>query len=313
MRCYAANSSLMQSVWKHSLQHFFILPRVPCEAIVMRGVLVFRSMVFLFLLVFSSSAVAATAFDMEVIKQRCAKPLAAEPVVYNSDFEWHQTVPQMKSRFERLYESGKRLFLRGFYDREQDSVVLQHSRLGKIVPVPLTEKFIKSVTLHVERALKLGYVSHVFFADMGHAHVHIPQAFWDDELKHVEGQGETYRRMFAHPGIRLLYHTAEQLQMTDGQKNPLPDRHLQWRLYTRNLVGDNRAAGSLDLLFNPDSALNTAHGEDGYRYWGAGFDIHSTKNGCFPYLMNGKTHYFDLSLASLPARPGTGTVSGEGY
>jgi hypothetical protein len=78
------------------------------------------------------------------------------------------------------------------------------------------------------------------------------------------------------------------------------DRHVQWRFFTRNLVGHNKNQGKIELLHNETHSHNTAREYDeGYRYWGAGFYISANKNGCFAYQNNGKTFYFDLSLKSL--------------
>lgn len=241
-----------------------------------------------------------SAFDMEVIKRRCGPAQAGEPIVYSSDFSWNQTLPQMKEKFEQIYHTDKRLKGRAYYDVAQNSVVLPQEVFGQgNKVVRLSERFLKSITLHVERALQRGYVNFVFFPDMGHSHIHIPQSLWDSTIQHINDRTELYEKMLNHPDVRYLYHTAEQLKMLGEDKKPVEDRHIQWRLYTRNLVGDNKAQGRLDFLFEPTSDVNTAHGEEGYRYWGGGFNIHSSQNGCFPYKYKDKIYYFDLSLEDL--------------
>ena len=59
------------------------------------------------------------------------------------------------------------------------------------------------------------------------------------------------------------------------------------------------AKGELQMLFNERNPYNTARGEAGYVFWGAGFDIHSSREGCFPYLHKGETFYFDITLESI--------------
>jgi len=99
--------------------------------------------------------------------------------------------------------------------------------------------------------------------------------------------------------LKILYHTAEQLHMLeDGQL--ISDRLVQWRFYTRNLLGDNKGEGRLELIHQPTSSHNTARGlMPGHRYWGAGFYISASIDGCFPYTYKDKTYYFDLNLHGL--------------
>src|SRR5690606_25957060 len=94
-----------------------------------------------------------------------------------------------------------------------------------------------------------------------------------------------YEKMFANPEIKFLYHTAEQFKFRGDDGELFPDRHLQWRFFTRNLVGDNKGQGRLELIYNHSSSHNTAHNyeQETYRYWGAGIYFTANKDGCFPF------------------------------
>jgi hypothetical protein len=106
----------------------------------------------------------------------------------------------------------------------------------------------------------------------------------------------------------LLYHTAEQLQTLDENNELLNDRHLRWRFFTRNLVGDNAHLARLDLLHEPTHPSNTSRKMPGHRYWGSGFNISANKDGCFPYVFDGVTYWFDISLSDPPSN---GSSSGD--
>jgi hypothetical protein len=69
-------------------------------------------------------------------------------------------------------------------------------------------------------------------------------------------------------------------------------------------VGPNDNSKNLQFLTNPKSPANTANELEGYKYWGAGFNLSAHKNGCFEYSVNGVTSRFDLSLYDLESEPG---------
>ena len=82
------------------------------------------------------------------------------------------------------------------------------------------------------------------------------------------------------------------------------DRRVQWRLFSRNLVGDNRGEGRLELRQEPGHRFNTLSGLPGHFWYGAGFNISANKDGCFAADVRGKTLRFDLSLYDLPEPDG---------
>ena len=241
-------------------------------------------------------------FNWEESKTRCSSKPQQEDIVYANDFSWGVTKEEMAKTFNSLYKSGKRLADRAYYSEEDSHFVVPHYNTDKKVRLP--QHFIQSITHHIEKALERGYVDFAFFPDMGHAHFFIPKKFYDEKISHLKKQEKAYEMMISNPQIKILYHTAEQLKMQDKDRKLLKEYYAQRRYYTRNIVGNNNADARVDIIFAKDTKrFNSAHNYPGMKYWGAGFDIHSTSEGCFPYNYKGQTYYFDLSLKSLPYKP----------
>lgn len=256
------------------------------------------------LAVVSVGAQGAAAGDL--ISAKCNQ-VSREPL-YNTDFHWDYTLPELLQRFIDVYTLPKRLGRHAYVDTRSGQIKLPYdTERGGDVTVPLS--FIASVRAHIESALRLEYVDAVFFPDMGHSHFLIPQATWESKYRHFEsGQmSRQYEQMMADPDLKILYHTAEQLKLLDSQKNLLNDRRLQERFYSRNLVGDNRGEGRLELLQNREHRANTVGEVEGYYWWGAGFNVSANKDGCFVYNDRGVERYFDLSLYDLEPAPGQTT------
>ncbi|MBK26362.1 MAG: hypothetical protein CME70_20350 [Halobacteriovorax sp.] len=231
--------------------------------------------------------------------EHCSKE-AVGPYVYSNDFSWGMSLNQIKEKSTEIYNSGKRLRNRAFFDGK--NVVMPLSVSGGDALVKLSPRFLESVQKHIEVGYKRGYIDAVIFPDMGHSHFFIPKKYYEEVLAPMPNskRGEKYELMINHPELKILYHTAEQLTMLDENKKPLPDRMLQWRFYTRNLVGDNKALGRVELLHETDSSHNTGRDyDDNHRYWGHGFNLSASKEGCFSFTKNGKTFYFDLSFDDL--------------
>lgn len=242
--------------------------------------------------------------DWTAIQARCQPPSDDEENLYTNDYRWGYTLEELDERYQQLYQSPKRLFDRARYDPDKNQFELPYveSWGGSVV---LSERLISNVRIHIEKALERKYVQAIIFPDMGHSHFFVPQEHWDavyaggpvSEISHRTTE------LFEDPELRVLYHTAEQLQMLDEERNLLPDPDLQWRHYTRNIVGDNRGAGVLDILRDPTSLANTARDMEGHHYIGAGFSVSANKNGCFPFVHEGETFFFDLSLSDAPLDP----------
>lgn len=240
------------------------------------------------------------------IAARCTAPADDEEGIYYSDFRWDYSFDDMEARFWEIYGSGKRLVGRAHYDAGRDLFVMPQTPSwgGEVV---LSERLVENVRRHIEGALARNYADFIFFPDMGHAHLFIPHERWEHVYagRPVSELSDRYSEMFDDPSLRVLYHTAEQLaHIEDGEL--VDDRYLQWRHYTRNVVGDNRGLGKLDLIRDLSSDANTAHYLEGHRYHGGGFYLSASEDGCFPFVKNGEVLYFDISVTSMPPSPGGG-------
>lgn len=235
----------------------------------------------------------------------CKPELANEPVVYADDFKWNMSLEDIQKSSDEMYQSNKRLKARAYYDETLKSFVLPNSPVqGGVVRIP--EAFITAVTKHVEKAFERKYIDAVMFPDMGHSHFMVPQKYYDKELRDipVNKMNTMYEKMMAYKDMKVVYHTAEQLKTTDGEDQLLPGKKLQWRYYTRNLIGHNNTNPDLEIFNATETSdANTMHEIPGYFWWGAGFNIHASKGGCFSFMKDGKKMYFDLSLKDLEERP----------
>lgn len=242
-----------------------------------------------------------SSWALEIRPQTCGVPQADEPLVYNSDFSWGMNRDDIFAKEKEIYESGKRLQKRAHLN-EEGELVVSVSTVGDDSFAKVPASFIKSIRAHIENSLKRKYVDSIIFPDMGHSHFFMKEDFFNTEIAPlpISQRALGYERMMNNPELRVLYHTAEQLTVHDEDKKLLDDRILQWRFYTRNLVGDNKKLGKMELLHAEDHRHNTAHDyEPGYRYWGAGFYVSVSKDGCFPFTRDGETQYFDINFTGL--------------
>ncbi len=235
----------------------------------------------------------------------CERPAASEEIIYQSDFRWDYTLPEMSARFEEMYASPKRLDKRAYWDKTAKSLVLPPGYEG--APVKIGPPLTQALRRHIERALELGYADYIFFPDMGHSHLLIPDALWKSKYSkyEVSENSRLYEDMLSDPAIQIFYHTAEQLKMLQDNQ-PINDPQVLFRRANRNIAGPIKPGAELTVLQNPESAANTVNEVPGYRWWGGGFNFSAQKDGCFAYTHKGKTYRFDISLQDLPMKPGSG-------
>lgn len=260
--------------------------------------------------VFAENLEDLSRFDqqLQTAKTRCAPAKSTDPAIYQSDFRWNYDLDAMAARYTEIYQSGKRLAKRAYFNPEANQFFLQYSEIdGTDSPVPLTDSFLKSVMQQIEQALQLEYAQFIFFPDLGHAHLFVPQKFYDEEVRDIGNlqRGLRYKKMLNHTGTKLLYHTAEQLHMRDFETKQFVDNDfIRWRYFTRNLVGYVNFPTTLEIHKRLTGPYNTVRSYPNHKYWSAGFDISASKDGCFPFkTKNGEIHYFDLSLYSLEPGP----------
>ncbi|MCX5795472.1 MAG: hypothetical protein NTY77_08275 [Elusimicrobia bacterium] len=239
--------------------------------------------------------------------ERCRPENEGEPKLYASDFHWSYSLPEMIQRSAEVYASDKRLPRRAYWNERAQRFELPQDA-GRGGPVVLPESYIRSVARHIEAAFAQDYIDAVFFPDMGHSHLLIPEALWESkyDLYPAERFSQMYTDMFLDPGVETFYHTAEQLKTREPDGSLVADPRTQRRYRTRNIAGPNSPAAELRVLQNPDSSANTVGEVPGFHWWGAGFNISANRNGCFSYTAQGRTFFFDMSLYDLEPPPGAG-------
>lgn len=235
-----------------------------------------------------------------VARPGCQKENANDPKLFSSDFHWGMSLDELVENFQKFYSSPKRLAKRGYWNPQQKSLILpfDSNRGGD---VKITPRFARQIAQHIEAAYEKTYIDGVFFPDMGHSHLLIPQRIWDGYYSKFEVKdfARQFKEMFEDPRIKIVYHTAEQLKTRDDQDNLTQDPRTLFRYQTRNLIGSNRGAVPLELGQAPDSKYNTIGEVPGYYWWGAGFNLSANEKGCFSYRKDGKEYFFDLSIYDL--------------
>lgn len=266
----------------------------------MRGILVG---VLVFFCISVNAAPIPVEEKLAIAKERCAPYKEGDAVLYRDKFKFGQTREAMAELYSEVYESEDRLKNRiGFYANEG---FVSGTEEGRKTLFP--EHYLQAVIKQVENALRLTYVEHVFYSDMGHSHLFIPQDYYQE---HMAGGGRTFYESLSvaleSTELKTLYHTAEQLEMLDENKEILKDRYIQWRFHTRNPTGDNQ--GNLEILTDFSEQVNTVrdYPSGNHRFY-AGFYISANKNGCFPFEQkDGSVAYFDISVDSPEYSGGAG-------
>lgn len=238
----------------------------------------------------------------------CPPETPAEPKLYSSDVRWGLSLAEMMELYGKLYASDKRLKGRAYLNTEKGRYELPHpAEFGGPVVVP--EILIKALVRHIEAAFEADYVDAVFFPDMGHSHLLIPDALYASKYDAypTDRRSQFYTDVLSDPAVQIFYHTAEQLQsLKADRRTVLDDERIRWRHRTRNIAGPISQTAALTLYQNPESRANTVGEVPGFRWWGAGFNFSANKNGCFSFTRGGKAVRFDISLSDLepdPANP----------
>lgn len=249
---------------------------------------------------FGTLTAAAQSANLNTIEKIAARCTPGAQAIYTKDFRWGYELPEMMVKFAEMYGSPKRLANNAIYDVQSKTLRLPYdaSRGGDVV---VDETFIQTVARHIEEGFRQKVVDAVFFPDMGHSHLLIPENLMKEKYDNypIDQMAQMYSEMLKEKEIKILYHTAEQLKMLDSNNKVLEKPHIQFRHKTRNLVGENHPQAQISFLQNPESAANTVSGASGYYWWGAGFNLSANKDGCFAYQVDAKVYYFDISMFDL--------------
>lgn len=242
-----------------------------------------------------------------IAKERCTPPTSEDGVLYSNELvRFGSSIEDLDFNYPEIYNSNNRLANRVGYFGAEEGFVSKDIFTNSDDKVAFTESLIRAVTLQIEKSLRLNYVKYVFFPDMGHSHLFIPQDYYQDQMSDFKGLYPSLELALKAPDLKILYHTAEKLKMIDDDKVVLTDRYLQWRFYTRNPVGDLN--GNIEILtdYEQGGGHNTVRNLEGHKYY-SGFNLSANKSGCFPFQDKaGNIQYFDLSAWDLPYLPGAG-------
>lgn len=237
--------------------------------------------------------------------KNCLPSTEFDKPLYASDFKWGYSVEELLLKWQDVYTGPKRLAKRAYWDSTLQSVVLPYdqARGGR---VKISAHFIKGIAATIEQARALKVIEGVFFPDMGHSHLLIPDhkyEQWNRRFE-VKQMSQLYETMFSDQETLYVYHTAEQLKFLDDHKNVQPDEYSRFRHKTRNIIASHQKFKKITFGQNPQSPANTFGGLPGFQWWGGGFNISGNHEGCFAYRDGGQVYYFDLSLYDLSYPPG---------
>lgn len=184
------------------------------------------------LFLFSVQAWAVGNSSLE-IATRCSSAQNESTPLYSSDFKWGYNLPELLVKFTEIYQSPKRLPQKAYWSPEEKKIKLP-SRDFWGGEIDIHPRFIQTVARHIEQAFSMNVIDGVFFPDMGHSHLLIHQDLYDQKYANfpVSEFKIFYEKLFEDPALRILYHTAEQLQMLDENNAVLPDARIKTRHQT---------------------------------------------------------------------------------
>ena len=113
---------------------------------------------------------------IEIAKKRCAPPTNTDPVLQAETFKGDFTTEEMSALYDKVYQSEERLLNRVGFDPDSKKF-LSIDRNDAETHTEYAEKAIQGIILQVEEILRRDYARHVFFPDLGHSHLYIPQEF----------------------------------------------------------------------------------------------------------------------------------------
>lgn len=236
--------------------------------------------------------------EASVNLQNCKAESPTDQFIYSDDFQWDYDLAGLRLKSQEIYLSPKRLKKRAFINSKGEIFLPYDESHGG--PIQISQSFVEQVAAHIEQGFRKNIVDAVFFPDMGHSHLFIPQKKYESYYSKFESDqfSQFYQKLFEDADLKILYHTAEQLKFRGDDGELIPDTETVHRYQTRNLIGPNDNS-SIFIIQNPDSPANTARDLPGHFYWGAGFNLSANQNGCFSFLKNGQTFFFDLSMYDL--------------
>jgi hypothetical protein len=188
---------------------------------------------------------------------------------------------EAQEQFTMVYNDSRRLKNRLFWSAHDGSFVSHTTKKSQKIP----DFFIKNLQAQLLQALENTYADFLYYGDMGHLHLLIP-----NEQKVLSLQSEE---------LLSLFHTGE---LYEFKKNGSvfgelkEDPHWQWLYWHRNFLGQNKAEAPIVSVRAPaNAAYNTVRSIEGYREVGSVY-FSANKNGCFELKSKTVSLRFDISV-----------------
>ncbi len=218
------------------------------------------------------------------------------PFLHSSDYDFNEFKDEtkityyasrevLKRRYEKLINGPKRLRRRMSYDGKNFYIP---STEGSI---KITKDFLNKLAHQVEMAIEIKSAELIYYPDMGHAHLYMPEG---NELMSLE-------EALSSPDLVTLFHTAEQLMMKDGRMPRDSKDYRQLRYRTRNLIGHFDDTGALEMVYAfGNKAFNTIHDiptvlKHKRKYSTLYFSAHP--HGCLTFNLGDKKMGLDISFS----------------
>lgn len=241
---------------------------------------------FLFTFVIAISAFAAEN------RRACPIPSNEEPQTSRGEWRLIEKFDDMKTGYENLYASGKRIYGRAYWDESLGAYAFR----GNDSAVKIDPVFLKHLTEQIEAILDRGYADFLFYPDLGHTHLYATLA----DSKNLQAIADSDRRaeaMFQLPELATMFHTAELIRLREGELfdgDLVDDPWLQWRYFSRNILGENKDGKNLQVLFAKGARYNTIRELEGYSQKTTIY-LSASKDGCFAANTKNGVVYFDVS------------------
>lgn len=221
------------------------------------------------------------------VKDLCREASALEPSLKKGDIHVVKNSKEAYQQFKKIYTDPRRLESRIFWSEDDQSYAFIRQNKKNLLPLI----FVKNLKRHLQQALQSSFAKFIYYADLGHAHLFIPEEqFWDPAQPLV---------LFKSPQTLSLFHTGELYQFKkNGSLSGALVEDPQWqRQYRyRNFVGINQPDASIQSIFAaPNEAYNTVRHILGYREVGT-LLISAHQFGCFDLEIDPLNLRFDLSI-----------------
>lgn len=228
-------------------------------------------------------------------------PFAAGESPWQRDYRILTSKTELEQTDRAGYEGRERLKDRAFFDGTTKSFQIPYSDAAARVP----DRFIDGLAAHLGKALTNQYADAVTYVDMGHAHLLAPAEEWT-RLKASGSAIERMEKLLALPRLKALYHTAEMIQLKDGDfaRGTFPqDPWKLWRYFSRNLLGTFEGERSLEVVWaGAGPTYNTVREIPGMTEIATLYFV-SHHDGCFRFESKDGERFFDMTFEIIPYRP----------